>query len=54
MAERFEVRIAVRGYELDSNGHLAGTVLLQYAQHARFECLRSAGTARCSPLASGR
>lgn len=43
MAEPFQVRVAVRGYEVDSNGHVAGTVLLQYAQHARWECLRAAG-----------
>lgn len=43
MAERFDVRIAARGYEVDVNGHVAGTVLLQYGQHARWECLRAAG-----------
>jgi len=39
----FTVRIAARGYEVDVNGHVAGTVLLQYGQHARWECLRAAG-----------
>ena len=29
------VRIAVRGYEIGFNGHVAGPVLLQYGQHAR-------------------
>lgn len=53
MAERFEVPIAVRGYELDSNGHFAGTVMLQYAQHARWECLRAAGVDQRDLLASG-
>lgn len=43
MAEEFVVRIAARGYEADANGHVAGTTLLQYAQHARWECLRAAG-----------
>jgi acyl-CoA thioester hydrolase len=43
MADPFTVRIAARGYEVDSNGHVAGTVLLQYGQHARWECLRAAG-----------
>ena len=39
----FTVRIVSRGYEVDSNGHVAGTVLLQYGQHARWECMRAAG-----------
>jgi len=39
----FTVRIAARGYEADVNGHVAGTVLLQYSQHARWECVRAAG-----------
>jgi acyl-CoA thioester hydrolase len=43
MADTFAVRIVARGYEVDSNGHVAGTVLLQYGQHARWECLRAAG-----------
>jgi acyl-CoA thioester hydrolase len=43
MADPFTVRVTARGYEVDANGHVAGTVLLQYAQHARWECLRAAG-----------
>ena len=43
MAEPFAVRVRARGYETDSNGHVAGTVLLQYGLHARWECLRAAG-----------
>jgi acyl-CoA thioester hydrolase len=43
MSDTFGVRVAARGYEADSNGHVAGTALLQYAQHARWECLRAAG-----------
>ncbi len=43
MDDRFVVRIEARGYEVDANGHVAGSVLLQYAQHARWECLRAAG-----------
>jgi acyl-CoA thioesterase FadM len=39
----FTVRIVARGYEVDPNGHVAGTVLLQYGQHARWECMRAAG-----------
>jgi acyl-CoA thioester hydrolase len=43
MADVFAVRLTARGYEADANGHVAGTVLLQYGQHARWECLRAAG-----------
>ena len=43
MDDRFSVRVAARGYEADVNGHVAGSVLLQYGQHARWECLRAAG-----------
>jgi acyl-CoA thioester hydrolase len=53
MSKVFSVRVAVRGYEVDYNGHAAGTVLLQYGQHARFECLRAAGVDQSDLLASG-
>ncbi len=53
MADSFAVRIAVRGYEIDSNGHVAGTVLMQYGHHARWECLRAAGIDQGDLLASG-
>jgi hypothetical protein len=43
VAEPFRVRIAVRGYEIDAQGHLGGVVYLQYGEHARWECLRAAG-----------
>jgi acyl-CoA thioester hydrolase len=39
----FRVRVAVRGYELDVNGHLNWAHYLHYAEHARWECLRAAG-----------
>jgi acyl-CoA thioester hydrolase len=41
--EPFRVRITVRGYELDPQGHVNQAVYLQYAEHARWECLRGAG-----------
>lgn len=41
--EPFSVEVVARGYEADANGHVAGVVMLQYAQHARWECLRVAG-----------
>ena len=36
MTERFTTRVVARGYEIDANGHVAGIVLLQYSQHARW------------------
>lgn len=43
VGEAFSVRVAVRGYELDVQGHLNQAVYLQYAEHARWEYLRAAG-----------
>jgi acyl-CoA thioester hydrolase len=43
VTEPFRVQIAVRGYEIDAQGHLSGVVYLQYGEHARWECLRAAG-----------
>ncbi|MGC4892677.1 acyl-CoA thioesterase [Micromonospora sp. DT31] len=53
MADPFRVRVAVRGYELDTQGHLNQAVYLQYAEHARWECLRAAGVAQERLLAGG-
>lgn len=39
----FQIRIGVRGYELDPRGHVNQAVYLQYAEHARWECLHAAG-----------
>jgi len=49
----FTARIAARGYEADSNGHVAGTVLLQYGQHARWEGMRAAGIDQAGLAARG-
>ena len=49
MADTFTVRIAARGYEVDSNGHVAGTTLMQYS-HSRL-CIRS-GAVRPGPTTS--
>src|SRR5882672_1422906 len=43
MAERFSVRVSVRAYEIDGNGHVSGVVYLRYAEHSRWELLRAAG-----------
>jgi acyl-CoA thioester hydrolase len=43
MADLFSVRIAVRGYELDIQGHVNQAVYLQYGEHARWQCFHAAG-----------
>jgi acyl-CoA thioester hydrolase len=53
MSDSFAVRVAVRGYELDSQGHLNSAVYLQYGDHARWECLRAAGISIDEMLATG-
>ncbi|NMI02064.1 acyl-CoA thioesterase [Pseudonocardia acidicola] len=47
MADEFAVRVAVRSYEVDANGHVNHAVYHQYGEHARMEHLRVAG---CSPV----
>lgn len=53
MAEPFRVGVTVRGYELDTQGHLNQAVYLQYAEHARWEALRAAGITQDRLLATG-
>lgn len=53
MGEEFRVRIGVRGYELDVLGHVNQAVYLQYAEHARWECMRAAGISVDDMRASG-
>lgn len=43
MSYTFVMPIIVRGYELDSQGHLHGAVYLQYGDHVRWESFRAAG-----------
>src|SRR5437899_4737409 len=52
-AQPFRVSVVVRGYELDTQGHLNQAVYLNYAEHARWELLRAAGVAQDKLLASG-
>lgn len=40
---RYVVRIGVRSYEVDVNGHVNHAVYHQYAEHARMEHVRAAG-----------
>ncbi|MFF3127877.1 acyl-CoA thioesterase, partial [Streptomyces sp. NPDC057908] len=49
----FSVDVTVRGYELDTQGHLNQAVYLQYAEHTRWELLRAAGLSQEKLLASG-
>ncbi|GAB2632519.1 acyl-CoA thioesterase [Nocardia goodfellowii] len=49
----FSVPITVRGYELDSLGHVNQAVYLQYAEHARWELLRAAGVGQDKLLTTG-
>ncbi|NUP50227.1 MAG: acyl-CoA thioesterase [Catenulispora sp.] len=49
----FSVPVTVRGYELDTQGHLNQAVYLQYSEHARWELLRAAGIQQNALVASG-
>jgi acyl-CoA thioester hydrolase len=53
MSEPFAVPITVRGYELDTQGHLNQAEYLHYAEHARWEFLRSMGIPQDKLLATG-
>jgi acyl-CoA thioester hydrolase len=53
VADVFAVRITVRGYELDTQGHLNQSVYLQYGEHARWELLRAAGITQDVLISSG-
>lgn len=45
-SELFSVRVTVRGYETDVQGHLNQAVYLNYAEHARWSLLQSAGVSQ--------
>jgi acyl-CoA thioester hydrolase len=53
MSEAFSVRVRVRGYELDTQGHLNWAEYLHYAEHARWEFLAAAGITQEGLLATG-
>ncbi|WP_433468167.1 acyl-CoA thioesterase [Spirillospora sp. CA-142024] len=53
MTPPFTVRVTVRAYELDTQGHLNGAVYHQYGDHARWECLRAAGISVDELIATG-
>ena len=43
MTAPFQVRLEVRSYELDTQGHVTTAAYLQYADHARWKLLDAAG-----------
>lgn len=51
--KRFKSSITVRGYELDSFGHVNHSVYLNYFEHARFEALEAGGYSLGSLAAQG-
>ncbi|MEU0858859.1 acyl-CoA thioesterase [Streptomyces griseofuscus] len=53
MSEPFSVRVTVRGYETDVQGHLNQAVYLQYAEHARWSLLQAAGIGQTALVRTG-
>ncbi|MFF9018975.1 acyl-CoA thioesterase [Streptomyces eurythermus] len=53
MAEPFSVRVTVRGYETDTQGHLNQSVYLNYAEHARWSLLQAAGISQARLVGRG-
>ncbi|MER7080867.1 acyl-CoA thioester hydrolase [Saccharopolyspora kobensis] len=53
MSDLFRVRVVVRGYELDTLGHLNQGVYHLYAEHARWELSRAAGITQDVFIESG-
>ncbi|MFG3658557.1 acyl-CoA thioesterase [Streptomyces sp. NPDC047706] len=53
MTEPFSVRVTVRGYETDVQGHLNQAVYLNYAEHARWSLLRAAGIGQAGLIGTG-
>ncbi|AKN73759.1 thioesterase [Streptomyces sp. PBH53] len=53
MAEPFSVRVTVRGYETDTQGHLNQAVYLNYVEHARWMLLQAAGITQAALLGRG-
>ncbi|MEW2619323.1 acyl-CoA thioesterase [Streptomyces sp. NPDC048106] len=53
MSEPFSVRVTVRGYETDVQGHLNQAVYLNYAEHARWSLLQAAGVSQTGLVSTG-
>ncbi|MER5525813.1 acyl-CoA thioesterase [Streptomyces sp. NPDC002677] len=53
MSEPYSVRVTVRGYETDVQGHLNQAVYLNYAEHARWSLLQAAGLTQAELIGRG-
>ena len=53
MSEPFSVRITVRGYETDVQGHVNQSVYINYAEHARWSLLQAAGITQARLTGTG-
>jgi acyl-CoA thioester hydrolase len=53
VTEPFSVRVTVRGYETDIQGHLNQSVYVNYAEHARWSLLQAAGISQTGLIAKG-
>lgn len=53
MTEPFSVRVTVRGYETDVQGHLNQAVYVNYAEHARWTLLQAAGISQAELMGRG-
>jgi acyl-CoA thioester hydrolase len=53
VSEPFSVRVTVRGYETDVQGHLNQAVYLNYAEHARWSLLQAAGVSQHELVSQG-
>jgi len=53
VSEPFSVRVTVRGYETDVQGHLNQAVYLNYAEHARWSLLQAAGVSQTGLVGTG-
>ncbi|MGW1594359.1 acyl-CoA thioesterase [Streptomyces sp. NPDC002343] len=53
MTKPFSVRVTVRGYETDTQGHLNQAVYLNYAEHARWSLLQAAGISQAGLVGRG-
>ncbi|MER7841728.1 acyl-CoA thioesterase [Streptomyces sp. NPDC096040] len=53
MSEPYSVRVTVRGYETDVQGHLNQAVYLNYAEHARWSLLQAAGITQARLVGRG-
>ncbi|MFF7467733.1 thioesterase family protein [Streptomyces sp. NPDC008092] len=53
MSEPYSVRVTVRGYETDVQGHLNQAVYINYAEHARWSLLQAAGVSQAGLVGHG-